>query len=225
MSDLRLVIFDVDGTLVDSQVMIYDAFCFAYEQAGLPVPDRAEALSYVGMSLETIFPAMSPEQNAATHATLIQGYRDAYFHIRQTRGSNATSPFFPGARQALDELHAQDWTLLGVATGKSTRGLDKLIEGHGLEGYFISRQTADDHPSKPSPSMINAILSDTGVDPNKAVMVGDTTFDMDMGRAAGVGTIGVSWGYHDAQTLQADILIHDFASLSDAIDQLTGCQG
>ncbi len=222
MSKLRLVIFDVDGTLVDSQVMIYDAFAFAYEQAGLPVPDRATALSYVGMSLEKIFPALSPEQDAATHAKLIQGYRDAYFHIRQERGSNATSPFFPGAREVLDAFREQDWTLLGVATGKSTRGLDKLIEGYGLEGYFVSRQTADDHPSKPSPSMIHAILSETGVPIDRAVMIGDTTFDMDMGRAAGIRTIGVSWGYHPAETLRPDILIDDFLALPAAVDRLIG---
>ncbi len=222
MPDLRLVIFDVDGTLVDSQVMIYDAFAFAYERAGLPVPDRDAALSYVGMSLEKIFPALSPDQDAATHAALTQGYRDAYFHIRQARGSNATSPFFPGAREVLDAYHAQDWTLLGVATGKSTRGLDKLIEGHGLDGYFVSRQTADDHPSKPNPSMIHAILSQTGVPAEKAVMIGDTTFDMDMGRAAGAKTIGVSWGYHPAETLRPDILIDDFTALPDAVDQLIG---
>lgn len=222
MSKLRLVIFDVDGTLVDSQVMIYEAFAFAYEKAGLSVPDRAIALSYVGMSLEKIFPALSPQLDAATHTALAQGYRDAYFHIRQERGSAATSPFFPGARAVLDELRAQDWTLLAVATGKSNRGLDKLIEGYGLEAYFVSRQTADDHPSKPSPSMIQAILSETGVPADRSVMVGDTTFDMDMGRAAGVKTIGVSWGYHAADTLCPDILINDFSDLTGAMDQLIG---
>jgi len=225
MSELRLVIFDVDGTLVDSQVMIYDAFTHAYEQVGLPVPDRAMALSYVGMSLETIFPQLSPEADAATHAALTQGYRDAYFHIRQTQGSNATSPFFPGARDVLEQLRAQDWTLMAVATGKSTRGLDKLIEGRGLNGYFVSRQTADDHPSKPSPSMINTILSETGVSPDRAVMVGDTTFDMDMARAAGIRAIGVSWGYHPADHLHADRLIHAFAALPQAIDDLIGPHG
>ncbi|MDX8350127.1 HAD-IA family hydrolase [Cognatiyoonia sp. IB215446] len=225
MSELRLVIFDVDGTLVDSQVMIFEAFTHAYKQVGLPVPERATALSYVGMSLETIFPQLSPEADAATHAALTQGYRDAYFHIRQTQGSNANSPFFPGAREVLDQLRAQDWTLMAVATGKSTRGLDKLTEGHGLEGYFASRQTADDHPSKPSPSMINTILSETGVSPDRAVMVGDTTFDMDMARAAGIKTIGVSWGYHPVEHLQADRLIHAFAALPQAIDDLIGPQG
>ncbi len=220
MTDLRLVIFDVDGTLVDSQNMIFAAFEFAYEQQGLPVPDRDHALSFVGMSLELIFPKLSPELSAAQHRDLIQGYRDAYFHIRETRGSNATSPFYPGARAALDALRAQDWTLLAVATGKSKRGLDKLIEGHGLHGYFISEQTADFHPSKPHPSMIQTALKDAGVEASQAVIVGDTSYDMDMGRAAGVKTIGVSWGYHDPATLDADLLIDDFADLTAAVDKL-----
>jgi len=163
MPDLRLVIFDVDGTLVDSQDMIYDAFCYSYERIDLPKPDRATALGYVGMSLDKIFPDLSPELTPATHIELAKGYREAYFHLREAKGSAATSPFFPGARQALEDLRAQDWTLLAVATGKSKRGLDKLIEGYGLAGYFQSEQTADHHPSKPHPAMIHAALSETGV--------------------------------------------------------------
>ena len=154
---MRLVIFDVDGTLVDSQNMIFAAFSHAYDGMGLPVPDRQRAISFVGMSLEHIFPALSPELSSAAHKALEQGYRDAYFHIRQRQGSNATSPFFPGAREALDALRSEDWTLLAVATGKSKRGLDKLIEGYGLQGYFQSEQTADTHPSKPHPSMVQAL--------------------------------------------------------------------
>lgn len=222
MSDLRLVIFDVDGTLVDSQEMIFAAFSHAYQGLGLPVPDRAHALSFVGMSLEKIFPLMSPEHDGATHAALTQGYRDAYFHIRQQKGSNATSPFFPGARAALDALRAQDWTLLAVATGKSKRGLDKLIEGYALDGYFQSQQTADHHPSKPHPGMVQACLDETGVDASRAVMIGDTTFDIEMGQAAGVKTIGVSWGYHPVDDLRADRIIENFDALHGAIDELIG---
>lgn len=222
MSDLRLVIFDVDGTLVDSQEMIYAAFTWAYNDAGLPVPPRDRALSFVGRSLELIFPELSPELDAETHAALTQGYRDAYFHIRKERGSNATSPFFPGARSALDALKAQDWTVLAVATGKSKRGLDKLIEGYGLEDYFLSQQTADHHPSKPHPAMVQACLAETGIAPDRAVMIGDTTYDIDMGRAAGVKTIGVSWGYHSVETLQADRVIETFDVLSSTIDELIG---
>lgn len=224
MSDLRLVIFDVDGTLVDSQDMIFAAFSFAYERAGLPIPERDHALGYVGMSLELIFPELSPELDTQTHQALAQGYRDAYFHIRETRGSAATSPFFPGARDALDALRAQDWTLLAVATGKSKRGLDKLIEGYGLQGVFQSQQTADHHPSKPHPAMVHAALSETGVPAEQAVMIGDTTFDMDMARAADVKTIGVSWGYHPSETLMADTVIDNFADLIPAIDRLLGAR-
>lgn len=222
MNNLRLVIFDVDGTLVDSQEMIFTAFTHAYTRAGLPVPPRAEALSYVGMSLEEIFPRLSPELPHDTHMDLARGYRDAYFQIREARGSAATSPFFPGARETLDTLRAQDWTILAVATGKSKRGLDKLIAGYGLEGYFQSQQTADHHPSKPNPAMVLACLAETGVPADRAVIVGDTTFDMDMGRAAGIKTIGVSWGYHPVNELKADCIIDAFAALEGAIDALIG---
>lgn len=219
---MRLVIFDVDGTLVDSQNMIYSAFDHAYAGLGLPVPDKQRALSFVGMSLERILPVMSPELSGDQHAALAHGYRQSYFQVRQTQGSVATSPFFPGARSTLDALRAQDWTLLAVATGKSKRGLDKLIEGHQLQGYFVSQQTADHHPSKPDPAMVEACLAEAGVAPDRTVMIGDTTFDMDMGRAAGVRTIGVSWGYHPVADLRADRIVDDFGALATAIDDLIG---
>ena len=222
MPDLRLVIFDVDGTLVDSQEMIFAAFSFAYEGLGLPIPPRDKALGFVGRSLELIFPELSPELDAGTHSALAQGYRDAYFHLRQKGGSNATSPFFPGARHALDALKAQDWTVLAVATGKSKRGLDKLIEGYGLEGYFVSQQTADHHPSKPHPAMVQACLAETGIAPGRAVMIGDTSYDLDMGLAAGVKTIGVSWGYHPVEDLNADRIITTYDALLGTIDDLIG---
>ncbi|UWR00214.1 HAD-IA family hydrolase [Rhodobacteraceae bacterium S2214] len=224
MPEPRLVIFDVDGTLVDSQEMIVAAFTHAYAGLDLAPPPRDQMLRFVGRSLELIFPELSPELDAPLHDKLTQGYRDAYFHLRKTRGSNATSPLYPGAMQALETLRAQDWTLLAVATGKSKRGLDKLIEGYGLEGYFLSQQVADFHPSKPHPAMVQACLNETGVAADRTVMIGDTTFDIDMGRAAGVKTIGVSWGYHPVETLQADTIIHSFDALHSAIDDLIGLE-
>jgi phosphoglycolate phosphatase len=130
------------------------------------------------------------------------------------------SPLFPGALDVLMTLNADPETLLAVATGKSMRGLNGLIDSHGLEGVFVSRQVADHHPSKPHPSMIHACLSETGVAPEHAVMIGDTSFDMDMARAAGVSTIGVSWGYHAVHKLDADVVVDHFADLPRAIDQL-----
>ncbi|WP_299412851.1 HAD-IA family hydrolase [uncultured Sulfitobacter sp.] len=200
---LRLVIFDVDGTLVDSQADILGAMRLAFEGEGLPVPTRSATLGVVGLSLDVLMPQLAPQSDAATLARLVQGYKDAYMTLRADKSSGVSSPFYPGARAVLDALHAQPDTLLGVATGKSRRGLDKLIEGHGLEGMFVTQQVADFHPSKPHPSMLMQALSDTGVAQADAVMVGDTSFDMDMAQAAGVTGIGVSWGYHGRVRLDA----------------------
>ncbi|MEL6641435.1 MAG: HAD-IA family hydrolase [Pseudomonadota bacterium] len=224
MSNLRLVIFDVDGTLVDSEALIYMSFTRAYESLGLVAPPRKAALNHVGITLDHIFPLLSPELDADTHVRLAAAYRDAYFAIRQKQGDRASSPFFPGARETLDVLKAQDWTLLAIATGKAKRGLDAMIAGHGLEGYFLSAQSADDHPSKPHPSMIHTCLLETGVEATQTVMIGDTTFDMDMGRAAGVKTIGVGWGHHPVDRLKADMIVSSFAELLPAIDHVLGPQ-
>ena len=218
---LRLVIFDVDGTLVDSQNLIVEAFTAAFEALGQPVPPRAALLAVVGLSLDTLFDRLRPDLDAATQARLAEAYRDAYMRLRAARGSAETSPLYPGAREALDTLGARPGVLLGVATGKSQRGLDKLIEGHGLHGVFVTRQVADFHPSKPHPAMVEAALAETGVAAADAVMVGDTSFDMDMAAAAGVRGIGVSWGYHGRDRLGAAVRVIDgFDALPAAIDDI-----
>ncbi len=220
MSDLRLVIFDVDGTLVDSQAEIMAAMTLAFQSEGLMLPDRATVLSIVGLSLAEAFVVLCPDTDAAQRMRLVDAYKDAFVSLRSD--NQEMGPLFPGAMDALDLLRAQDHTLLAVATGKSRRGLDKVLERHGLTGVFHSEQVADHHPSKPNPSMILTALNETGVAPQKAVMLGDTTYDMDMARAAGIKKIGVTWGYHAADTLQADAMIEDFAALSGAVDQLIG---
>ena len=111
--------------------------------------------------------------------------------------------------------------LLGIATGKSRRGLDKLIEGHGLEGLFVTQQVADFHPSKPHPSMILQAMADTGVAPAQTVMIGDTGYDMEMAAAAGVPGIGVTWGYHGRERLgAASLLAEDYDGLRAALGQV-----
>ncbi len=222
MTDLRLVIFDVDGTLVDSQNHIFAAMVAAYDRIELPAPARAAVRGIVGLSLPQAFAALSPELSDSERADLVEAYKSAYADARQTQGAAMGSPLYPGAREALDILNAQPETLLAVATGKSARGLRHLIAAHELDGFFASLQVADHHPSKPHPSMIHACLQDTGLNPAQAVMVGDTRFDMDMARAAGVATIGVSWGYHPASHLDADHLIEDFVALPMAVDTLLG---
>lgn len=217
---MRLVIFDVDGTLVDSQADIVAAMDAAFAAQGLPAPARAAVLGIVGLSLPQAMARLAPEAPADVQARLVEAYKDSYMGLRAAKGP-ASSPLYPGARAMLDRLAGRDDLLLGVATGKSRRGLDALIEAHGLRGLFVTEQVADHHPSKPHPAMVLAALSETSVAAGDAVMVGDTTFDMDMARAAGVAGIGVAWGYHPARSLTAArTVIRDFEALPDAMAQV-----
>lgn len=200
---LRLVIFDVDGTLVDSQSDILGAMHLSFAAEGVPTPPRHEILAVVGLSLDVLMPRLAPDADAPQLGRLVQGYKDAYMALRSDQGGVVSSPFYPGAREVLETLRDRPGVVLGVATGKSQRGLDKLIEAHGLEDMFVTRQVADFHPSKPNPSMLLQALSETGVEPAHAVMLGDTSFDMEMAQAAGIVGIGVSWGYHPVARLTA----------------------
>ena len=215
---LRGVIFDVDGTLVDSQGDIVAAMSAAFRRAGLPVPARAEILAQVGLSLDVIFPRLCPDAPAALTGAMVQWYKEAYAAARQTKGSAVSSPLYAGARSCLDALHNVPEIVLGVATGKSRRGLTHLLRDHGLAPLFDAAHCADDHPSKPHPAMLRAAIGDLGIEPEAAVMVGDTSYDMQMARNAGALCIGVTWGYHTAAALTgADAVVSDFAELKDAI--------
>ncbi|WP_299288425.1 HAD-IA family hydrolase [uncultured Tateyamaria sp.] len=214
---MRLVIFDVDGTLVDSQADIIASMRAAFGDQNLTPPVRADILGIVGLSLDVAMHKLAPE---ADNARLVRAYKDSYADLRRANGA-ASSPLYPGARAVLDALAARDDVLLGVATGKSKRGLDGLIEAHGLQGLFATQQVADFHPSKPHPSMIHAALSETGTDATHAVMIGDTSYDLDMAAAAGVRGIGVAWGYHlRGQLGAAHTVIDRFEDLHGVLDTL-----
>lgn len=216
---LRLILFDVDGTLVDSQGSIVAAMSDAFGAASLPVPDRAQILSIVGLSLDRAMAQLAPD--VSSQAELVQAYKDAYHARRLEIGSDEGSPLYPGALDALERLAAVPENLLGVATGKSQRGLQALLGAHGLEGMFVTTQVADHHPSKPHPSMIETAMAETGVDRAGTVMIGDTSFDMDMADAAGVAGVGVSWGYHKRGALhRAHSVIDSFADLPVTLDQI-----
>ncbi|KAA2314759.1 HAD family hydrolase [Pseudooceanicola sediminis] len=218
---MRLVIFDVDGTLSDSQLDIIGSMTDAFVAEELTVPTRHEILGIVGLSLEVAMPLLAPEVPDATIDRLVAAYKAAYMQRRLDAGA-AHSPLYPGVRDLVEALAAEPETLLGIATGKSRRGLVALLENHGLSGAFQTIQVADDHPSKPNPSMILAALAETGVAPDRTVMVGDTQFDIDMAKASGIRTIAVSWGYHPVTKLShADLLVDDATALRKAIDTLT----
>jgi phosphoglycolate phosphatase len=217
---LRLVLFDVDGTLVDSQGSIVSAMTACFEAQSLPVPEREAILSIVGLSLPNAMAQLAPEHPETMQHRLVEGYKEAFQAQRLEQGA-ASSPLYPGALDAIQALHAVPEVLLGVATGKSQRGLDALIEAHELGRFFVTRQVADHHPSKPHPSMIDTARGETGVDAVNTVMIGDTKFDMDMARAAGVAGVGVTWGYHDRSVLDAaTCIIETFDQLPRALDSI-----
>ena len=221
MSDLKLVIFDMDGTLIDSQDFIYMAMQYAFDKAGHPAPQKADVLSIVGLSLDEAVNVLLPELNATENKRTVDLYRHSCIELRAKMGAEAKAPLYPGALEALARLHGLDEVLMGVATGKARRGLDHAYHAHNIGHYFQTSQTADNHPSKPHPSMLHQALADTGVEAKRAVMVGDTEFDMEMGRAAGFKTIGVSWGYHPIARLgAADMIIDQFADLDAALAEM-----
>ena len=222
MNDLRLVIFDVDGTLIDSQAHILAAMNAAFAAHDLPPPAREATLSIVGLSLPIAMARLAPN-HPDWQGTLVEAYKDAFGQMRRGPDGAALSPLFPGARAALTHLAAQDHTLLAIATGKSRRGMDHILDLHDLRGLFQSVQTADDHPSKPHPSMVAACLRDTGTAAARAVILGDTTYDIDMGRAAGIHALGVAWGYHPPENLTASgacAILHSFDALPMALDRI-----
>jgi phosphoglycolate phosphatase len=221
MSELRLVVFDVDGTLVDSQAHILASMERAFAAIDRPAPPRAAVLGIVGLSLPVAMARLAPDAADAVR-TLVDAYKTAFADLRQSGDGVALSPLYPGALDCLAALAAKPWTFLGVATGKSRRGLAHLIELHDLGSTFQTVQVADDHPSKPHPAMLEACLAATGVDAKNATMIGDTTYDIEMGRAAGFRTIGVSWGYHPVSALRearADLVVDDFAALNSALSE------
>ncbi|QBF30140.1 HAD-IA family hydrolase [Thalassococcus sp. S3] len=215
---LRLIIFDVDGTLIDSQASIMGAMQAAFASEGLPTPERAEVLSIVGLSLDRAFAQLAAEQTAKRQARLVQAYKDAFAAQRLDLGASQAAPLYPGTRDLLDQLSQIPENILGIATGKSRRGLDALLDGHDLRGLFSTTQVADHHPSKPHPSMIEAAMRDVGVDVSDTVMIGDTSFDMDMAASAGVAGIGVTWGYHHRDALgAARCVVEDRADIPGAL--------
>ncbi len=197
---LRLALFDCDGTLVDSQQGIIAAMREAWQAHDLDVPDPEAVRRVVGLTLEAAIARLRPQAGDDERKDLAERYRAAFF--RQRQSGTLEEPLYDGVIAALDALEAEG-VLLGVATGKSRRGLRAVLEHHGLLDRFVTLQTADDGPGKPNPHMVHQALDATGVDAADTVMIGDTTFDIQMARAAGVASIGVGWGYHPAEELSA----------------------
>lgn len=218
---LKLVIFDCDGTLVDSQHMIVAAMHGAYGAHGLVAPPRDRLLSIVGLSLREAFTTLGEGDSAYPVDGLVESYKAAFQVLRQS--PEHLEPLYPGAADAIAALGQRDDVVLGIATGKSQRGVRLVLGHHGLIDRFITIKTADDAPSKPDPGMVIAAMKDACVSPADTVVVGDTVFDVSMARAAGAAAIGVTWGYHPGDALGeagAFAVIDRFESLVPTLERL-----
>ena len=196
---VKLAVFDCDGTLIDGQASICGAMDSAFAAASLPAPDRHMVRRIVGLNLPQAMRRLVPDAGPGVHDRMVEAYKDAF---RAARAAGALQQaLFVGMADVLAALADGGWTL-GVATGMSQRGLEHCLASHGLTHRFVTLQTADYHPSKPHPAMLEAALAEALADADHAVMIGDTTYDMAMARSAGVRGIVVDWGYHDAQELR-----------------------
>ncbi|MEQ1640460.1 MAG: HAD-IA family hydrolase [Novosphingobium sp.] len=195
----RLAIFDCDGTLVDGQAGIVNAMDAAFAQLGLPAPDKHQVRRIVGLSLPQAICLLAPDASEDQRQAVDAAYREAFRAAREA--GSLVEPLYDGMADLIEALAGEGW-LLGMATGKSQRGLDHCLAMHGLSQHFVTLQTADHHPSKPNPSMIETALAETGADRANTVMIGDTAFDIAMAVNADVRAVGVDWGYHTAQELR-----------------------
>jgi len=194
----RLAIFDCDGTLVDSGAPIHAALRETFREHEFELPPPSVSRRVIGLSLTEAMAALLPEVAAELHLQLAEDYKRAFSRLRAA--GHVEEPLFDGMLELLDALEEDGW-LLAVATGKSDRGLNHCLEEHGIHARFVSLQTADRHPSKPHPSMVEQAIADAGAIPDTTIVVGDTSFDMAMAVAAGASGIGAGWGYHEAHEL------------------------
>ncbi|RVT82563.1 HAD family hydrolase [Rhodobacteraceae bacterium CCMM004] len=215
----RLVLFDVDGTLVDSLAHIHRGMDAAMAHLGRPPVPAARVAEVIGITLDRAIVLLAGDVEAEALDGAVAAYRRAFSAIGPD--DPAASALFSGAHAVLERLAADDRYVVGIATGKARRALDHVLAGLDLPVSLATIQTSDGHPSKPHPAMALAALDEAGVAGEDAVMVGDTTFDIEMARAAGMRALGVDWGYHPAEALHAagaEAVLSRFDALLPALD-------
>ncbi|MEM8796682.1 MAG: HAD-IA family hydrolase [Pseudomonadota bacterium] len=218
MSAPHLVIFDCDGTLVDGQHLVVAAMERAFLAHGLPAPDPRTTRGVIGLSLRIAVDEVLGGEMSEYGDRVTNTFREVFHEIRHQK--TIDEPFYEGARALVNQLAARDDVHLAIATGKGSRAVHQMLETEGWEKAFISIQTADNSPSKPHPGMVLNALAESGTEPKNCVMIGDTTFDMQMARSAGVDAYGVAWGYHDVHMLSkagAHIILDDYTALQSAL--------
>ncbi|NQV20979.1 MAG: HAD-IA family hydrolase [Rhodospirillales bacterium] len=221
-SNIRLVVFDCDGTLVDSQHNICAAMGAAFRDTGREAPTDDAIRRIVGLSLDEAVTALSPGITESENHVIRMSYKENFMLFRKS--PEYSEPLYPGIAEILRELDGQGF-LLGVATGKTQRGLAATLEHHNLKSTFVTLQTADDAPGKPHPGMLEQAMAAVGADRSDTVLIGDTVFDMAMAKNAGTSGIGVSWGYHETGELVdagAHEIVEECGQLFPAVHRLIG---
>ena len=206
----ELLIFDWDGTLMDSIARIVNCFGNACADAGLLVPPEPAMRHVIGLGLAEAVDALLPGVDNALRERVVARYRERFLHIDQT-----AMPLFDGVRTGLEALAGHGY-LLAVATGKSRRGLDRVLQETGMASLFVATRCADEALSKPHPKMLQDLLDYTGLSSEQALMVGDTTYDLEMARMAAMDSLAVSYGVH----VREDLLAHAPLACLDTFDEV-----
>jgi phosphoglycolate phosphatase len=212
----HLAVFDVDGTLVDSRRSIGEAMAGAFSALGLEPPTYEDTRRIVGLSLVPAIQTLAPHLPPERYEDLAEAYRQAFI---ANRAKGLEEPLYEGAAALVAQLRASGWAL-GIATGKSRHGVDRFLDTHGLRAQFDVAYCADDGPGKPDPHMLRLNMSALGASADLTIMIGDTSFDMAMARAAGAYAQGVSWGFHTVAEIAdggAHHIAHDMAELHAAL--------
>jgi len=193
LQNKEIIIFDWDGTLIDSQANIVQCFQLVINELNLPERSNPQISNIIGLGMREALKELFPGQHADLYEQMVDRYRYHFF------ASNPSEPF-EGAKEVLSELSRAGY-VLAVATGKGRNGLNKALLHTGFGEYFHVTRCADETRSKPHPQMLEEILEHTGMDPGQAVMVGDTEYDLEMAKNAGMSSIGVSYGVHEGERL------------------------
>jgi len=210
----ELVIFDWDGTLMDSTRLIARSLQHACADLGMPVPSEREALYVIGLNLADTCRHVAPHLDDDGRVRLADRYRHHFLE------SEHEAPVYAGVPEMLSELHGRGLRL-AVATGKARRGLERVLDATGLRPWFEATRCADEGFAKPHPGMLLAILELTGVEPGRALMVGDTTHDLELAANAGVDALAVSYGAHHEELLSTRRALARCASVGELHRWLT----
>ena len=220
---MRLVLFDADGTIVDSQAVIHESMRLAFARFGYSEPPLEATRSIIGLTLDTAIATMLDRPVDEEILAMTAEYKEIYIGIAGRPDLQCRA--FSGVPEIIHQLAGRDDILLGLVTGKSRRGVERLLESHGFANCFAVSRCADDCPSKPHPAMVLECCRDAGVPASRTMVIGDTAFDMEMARSAGAIGIGVAWGYHPAERMLkagAQAIANDCTDLGSVLDRWLG---